>query len=225
MLRSWENRADTFVCDEPFYAYYLDQTGADHPGAADIIEHYHTDWPKVVTQLTESPPDGSAVFYQKHMAQHILPGLSLDWLAGFHVGFLIREPKEVITSYLNVRPSMTLEDTGLPQQVALFEELAEKGRQAPVILDSADVLQNPGGMLRAVCALFDLEFEESMLEWPAGSRETDGIWAPHWYSQVENTTGFGPYRAKQEEVPEEYRGLLAQSNELYQYLSANRLLL
>jgi hypothetical protein len=223
MLRSWENRTDTIVCDEPFYAYYLDQTGDDHPGAADIIEHYHTDWRKVAGELTADLPGESKVFYQKHMAQHILPGLGLDWLSGFRVGFLIRNPKEVITSYLKVRPSITLEETGLPQQVALFDELVGGGQDAPVVLDTSDVLRNPGGMLRALCSKFELQFQEAMLEWPAGTRDTDGIWAPYWYSHVETSTGFGPYLAKDEEVPDEYLKLLEQSTELYDYLYNNRL--
>jgi hypothetical protein len=28
----WGNRPDTFVIDEPFYAYYLKTTGKKHPG-------------------------------------------------------------------------------------------------------------------------------------------------------------------------------------------------
>ena len=91
------------------------------------------------------------------------------------------------------------------------------------MLDSSDVLRDPGGMLRTLCSKLELQFQEAMLEWPAGKRDTDGIWAPYWYSQVETSTGFGPYRAKDEEVPEEYRELLDQSSELYDYLYSHRL--
>ena len=31
LMRSFENRPDTFVTDEPFYAHYLKKTGIDHP--------------------------------------------------------------------------------------------------------------------------------------------------------------------------------------------------
>ena len=33
MMRAWENRPDTVVVDEPFYAAYLHRTGLDHPPA------------------------------------------------------------------------------------------------------------------------------------------------------------------------------------------------
>ena len=52
MMRAWGNRPDTFVCDEPFYAYYLDVTGREHPGATEVIAQGETDWRKVVVQLT-----------------------------------------------------------------------------------------------------------------------------------------------------------------------------
>ena len=31
-----------------------------------------------------------------------------------------------------------------------------------------------------------------MLKWPAGARESDGVWAPHWYGHVWESTGFEP---------------------------------
>ena len=52
MMRSWGNRPDTFVCDEPFYAYYLLQTGVPHPGADEVIRSQENDWRKVVAWLT-----------------------------------------------------------------------------------------------------------------------------------------------------------------------------
>ena len=33
MMRAWGNRPDTFVCDEPFYAYYLKATARNHPAS------------------------------------------------------------------------------------------------------------------------------------------------------------------------------------------------
>jgi hypothetical protein len=38
-----------------------------------------------------------------------------------------------------------------------------------------------------------VEFSKSMLSWPPGLRETDGIWAKYWYGEVAKTTSFQPY--------------------------------
>ena len=47
-----------------------------------------------------------------------------------------------------------------------------------------------------------------MLTWPPGRRETDGAWASYWYDAVEKSTGFQPYKRKDEQVPPEQQGLL-----------------
>ncbi len=65
MMRAWGNRADTLIVDEPFYAYYLHETGADHPGADEVISEGETDWRKVVRRLTGDIPGGKRIFYQK----------------------------------------------------------------------------------------------------------------------------------------------------------------
>ena len=37
LMRSWENRPDTVVVDEPLYAAFLARTGIDHPGRAEVL--------------------------------------------------------------------------------------------------------------------------------------------------------------------------------------------
>ena len=58
IMRAWGNRPDTAVIDEPFYAYYLERTGKDHPLAAEVIAAGETDWRTVVRGLTKEPVPG-----------------------------------------------------------------------------------------------------------------------------------------------------------------------
>lgn len=120
MMRSWGNRPDTFVCDEPLYAHYLAATGLDHPEAGAVIAAGETAWRKVVDWLTSPVPEGKAIFYQKHMTHHLLPDMKGGWLDALTHCFLIRDPREVITSYLKKSHDPTLEDLGFVQQVELF---------------------------------------------------------------------------------------------------------
>jgi hypothetical protein len=62
-----------------------------------------------------------------------------------------------------------------------------------------------------------------MLSWPAGPRETDGVWAPHWYEAVESSTGFAPPGPRREGPPAELSALYEQSMPYYERLSAYRL--
>ncbi|HPF73458.1 MAG TPA: hypothetical protein P5171_10695 [Xanthomonadaceae bacterium] len=190
MMRAWENRSDCAVIDEPFYAHYLAETGLDHPARDAVIESGETSWRKVVETLTGPAPGGKHVFYQKHMAHHLLDHIDHDWIEGLHNILLIRDPVEVISSYTKARDEVTPEDIGLPQQVELFEELTEAKGKPPTVIDAGDFLKAPEAYLRAICEDVGVPFMDCMLTWPSGPRDTDGVWAPHWYGQVQQSTGF-----------------------------------
>lgn len=223
LMRSWGSRADTVVCDEPFYAHFLKVTGRKHPGRDDVIAHYETDWRKVAAWLTGPVPDGKAIFYQKHMAHHLLPEMMDDWLEALSHAFLIRDPGEMLTSLVKVIPDPAIEDTGLPQQWALFEWLQERGAAPPPVLDARDVLENPRAMLSMLCQRLGVPFLEEMLSWKPGRRPTDGIWAKYWYASVERSTGFHTYRPRTDAVPEHLHDVYAHARALYEKLYAFRL--
>lgn len=192
MMRAWENREDCAVSDEPLYAHYLDATGADHPMRDEVIAGGDSDWRRVATGLADGPaPGNQPVWYQKHMAHHLLPGMDHGWIGRLRNALLIRHPAEVVASYLRARETVTPEDIGLPQQAALFQELSSTGEPPPVI-DARDFLSAPEAHLRALCHWLGIDFSERMLAWPAGPRDSDGVWAPHWYARVRASTGFSP---------------------------------
>lgn len=196
MMRAWENRPDCAVSDEPLYAAYLAMTGFDHPGRDEIIATGDTDWRRVADALLGPVPGGKPVWYQKHMAHHLLPGMAHDWIHQLHNIFLIRDPDEVVSSYLRSRATVEPQDIGLLQQAELFDELAQAGGRPPTVVDSGDFLADPGSYLRALCELLGLAFTERMLHWPPGRRDSDGVWAPHWYDTVWKSTGFEPPAAR-----------------------------
>ena len=223
MMRSWGSRPDTYVCDEPLYAHYLANTDVDHPGRDEVIASQSTDWRDVVAWLTGEVPEGKAIFYQKHMAHHLLPNIGREWLSKLTNVFLIREPREMLTSLLRVTPSATLEDTGLPQQWEMFTRLHEETGQPPAVIDSRDVLKDPRAMLHALCERVGVAFVDEMLSWPPGRRETDGVWAEHWYAAVEASTGFAEYIAKPDDVPASHDPVLRQCEAFYSRLFEYRI--
>ena len=233
MMRSWGNRPDTFVIDEPFYAYYLKATGKKHPGANEIIASGETDWRKVVAQLTGPIPDGKKVFFQKQMTHHLLPEVDQQWLVDLTNCFLIRDPGDVILSYIKKNPDPALEDLGFMQQAEIFDFVAGtsrcdvRGRRSaaslPIVIDARDVLEKPRRILRLLCEAVGVEFDEAMLAWPPGLRATDGVWAKYWYDEVARSTSFQPYRPKNEPVPERLREIYEQCREYYERLYEYRL--
>ncbi|MEM8925642.1 MAG: HAD family hydrolase [Actinomycetota bacterium] len=190
LMRSWENRYDTDVLDEPLYAHYLATTGLDHPMAAEIVAAGPAEIDAAVDRCVR-PPGVLPVSYQKHMSHHLLDDMDRSWLDELRNFLLIRDPVEVLASYTRIRDDVTLADIGLPQQM----ELAER---AELIIDAADFLRTPERYLRAMCSVLGIAFSDRMLSWPAGRRDSDGIWAPAWYDAVEASTGFQPPRSEAE---------------------------
>lgn len=224
MMRSWGNRPDAFVCDEPLYAHYLLTKGiTNHPGYEQTVAHHETDWQNVVTWLTGPIPQGKSVFYQKHMAHHVLPGMTCDWIDELTNCLLIREPREMLTSLLEFLPEPATEDTGLPHQLWLFEHLQKTQGRTPPIVDARDVLENPQRVLSKLCELVGIEFLPSMLSWEPGLRPTDGAWAPFWYDKVAATTSFGTYRPKDAVVPARLLPVLEECDAIYERLYEYRI--
>jgi hypothetical protein len=224
-MRCWGNRLDTAVVDEPFYAHYLRVSGIDHPGRDEILAHHETDWRRVVEQLLAPLPDGVQILYQKQMAHHLLPHMGRDWLDAMSHAFLIRDPLPMIASLGAKLSDFDLLATGLPQQVEIFDHVvAATGREPPVV-DAADLLAAPAAVLAKLCLTLDVPYSDRMLWWPPGRRDTDGIWARHWYERVESSSGFEPPPAR--EVPLQLsagqRAIAEQCRPLYEKLRRHRL--
>jgi len=196
MMRAFENRPDTSVVDEPFYAVYLNETNVDHPMREAVLASQSCDWQVVVADLLAPLPEGRIVHYQKHMTHHMLSGIGREWIEHVRSAFLIRAPEDVLLSYTEVLGSATLKEIGVPQQRELFDRECDRLGQAPAVIDAHDVLSDPRGVLTALCIALGIPFSERMLSWPAGRRASDGVWAPAWYAAVERSTGFAPPRVQ-----------------------------
>jgi len=191
LMRSFGNRPDCAVVDEPFYAAYLEMTGLDHPMRAEILAHHESDWRKVDKALAGSAPDGRSLWYQKHMTHHMLAEIGRSFMRACRHAFLIRHPARVLSSYAAKREAIELEDIGFLQQEMLFDEAASMIGKAPPVVDADALLSEPARILRLLCEALEIPFSDRMLSWPPGPRSTDGVWAPHWYDAVNRSTGFG----------------------------------
>jgi hypothetical protein len=223
MMRAWENRDDCVVWDEPLYGYYLDATGIQHPGAAEVIADQGTDVNAIIARCVGDVPGNKKIFYQKHMTLHLLPELDRAWLASLVNCFLIREPEAVIASYTALRSDATLEDIGFIQQAELFDHVRHISGEIPLVIDSREFLLDPRAMLEAICARLDIEFVPAMLNWRKGTRDSDGVWAKHWYDSVWSSTGFALYREKDYRLSAKDQKISRQARPFYEQLHRYRL--
>jgi hypothetical protein len=221
MMRSFENRGDTVVVDEPLYAAYLARTGIEHPAREEVLASQPTDLDAAIAMLHAPLPRERRVHYAKHMAHHLPRGMDLGWTLRFRNVLLTRDPVEVVASYVRARETCEPEDIGLPQQQWLLEFWDRQGLDVP-ILDARDFLGSPEAQLRWLCDWLEIPFSASMLCWPPGPRQSDGVWAPHWYAAVWASTGFEPWRPRETNLTDRHAAVAEACRPVYEVLHARR---
>ena len=189
LMRSFANREDIIeVIDEPFYASYLKESNKKHPMYKEILDSQESNWKIVAENCLRK--DGTGICYQKHMVQHILPNFEKKWILKCINCFLIREPKEVISSFLKKWPEADFEDFGFLDQINLFHYIKNESGMPPVVIDAANLRDSPETYLPRLCSKLNISWDPKMLQLDAGLKPYDGIWASHWYPSVNSSTGF-----------------------------------
>ena len=217
LMRSWSSRKDSFVSDEPFYAYYLKERQLKHPMYKEIIEYYPNTYDDVVTSLISEIPNDKEHWYQKHMAHHLINLNNIDWIKNFENCILIRHPKIVINSYIKKNTLNHVDELGYPQQYKIMRYLDSIGKKF-IVIDSSILLNNPEKILSQWCNGINLKFDGSMLNWKKGSHPQDGIWWKHWYDNVITTTHFQKFSANQNELDKKYQSIYDEALDYYNKL-------
>lgn len=220
LMRAFAQRDDTAVTDEPLYGAYLAETGLEHPGRDRVLASMETDWRQVTEALTGPVPGDRPIWYQKHMAHHLLDGMWGPWLDALTHVILIREPRAVVASYVRSRAEVTPEDLGIEQAAALFDRVSRRTGRPPPVLDGDMVRARPAAMLQALCDAVDIPFDPAMLSWPPGPRPEDGAWAPWWYAAVHASTGFEPPSPPPAFLPPALEAVAEACRPAYQMLEA-----
>lgn len=220
MMRSFGARGDCACVDEPFYAHYLAETGLDHPMRDAVLASQPQDWRAARDALMG--PVAAPIQYQKHMVQHLLPGMDTGWLDGLTNVFLIREPERVAASFADKRGRPDADELGFRRQRELFDDLTARGLR-PVVIDSADIRRAPEAALQALCAAIGIGFSDRMLHWSAGPKPEDGVWGAHWYDAVNRSTGFAGAKGPLPVLTGELASLAADLRPDYEAVARHRL--
>jgi len=215
LMYSFAQRPDTIVFDEPLYAHYLRVTGANHPGRTEVLHSQENDGNKVVNAIIHTTYDKPVVFF-KQMTHHLVE-VQTDFLQDVFNIIYIRDPKQIISSYAQVRPDVNAQDIGIEKQWELYNLLITY-QQPFVVLDSGEILKNPEKVLTALCEALQIPFYKEMLQWPAGPKPEDGVWAKHWYSNVHKSTHFEKQETSSRELPDYLQPLYLESKRYYDSL-------
>jgi len=222
MMRSFASRADTAAIDEPFYGCYLARSGADHPYRTETLAAYPNAWKDALDWIAKPPAGGEPYLFLKHIAYHLPDNADLSFLAGHRNFLLIRDPRAMVASFSNKYDDVAPIVRSYAVAMRIHDYLSARGAPCPVV-DAADILYAPDGMLKALCGALDMPFDRAMLSWPAGARPEDGPWAAHWYDAVHASTGFRPLVEKNPSLPKELEEEAARAMPAYRRLREVRL--
>ena len=186
LMYSFAQRADTVVLDEPFYAFYLNKSGIEHPGKDEVLKSQPINEEEVYRKIFG--PAQNDILFIKNMAHH-LELMDQSFVERVTNVFLIRNPRQILASYSQVIEAPTLRDIGVEYQFILFERLKKMG-QSPIVMDSGVILKDPESILKKLCSLIGIPFLIEMLHWNPGPKEYDGVWAKYWYANVHKSRGF-----------------------------------
>ncbi len=215
-MYSFAQRSDTTVVDEPFYAYYLEVSGVDHPGREDTLKIMPRDLATIRDDIQKEAPK-TPVYFIKNMAHHLIEA-DFSFIKAYKNLFLIRNPYQLIASFAQNIAQPSMQDIGLARQYELYHMLSEEQNSPPLILDSGELLKDPEKVLSLLCQKLDIPFEKSMLNWEAGPRPEDGAWAPYWYANVHQSTGFSKQKTSSRQLPENCLPLYEEARPLYEKL-------
>lgn len=218
MMYSFAQRSDTQVLDEPFFAYFLKQTGVWRPSREEALDKMETSLAPILESILQ--PVRSKHLFLKNMSNH-MEGVDFESLLNYQNVILTREPRKVLSSYTAHIEKPSHLDLGYEHQLKIVEYLKSKNRPC-LIVNSDDVCNQPEMELKRICEYLQIEFHDSMLQWEAGPREEDGVWAKYWYHNVHKSTGFRANLKKDYEIPRGLEQLLEESTELYHKILENR---
>lgn len=215
IMYAFGERADTSIVDEPFYAYYLSESGVEHPMREEVLQSQSTLKEEVINNVYQKTYPKAHVFF-KQMSHHIFDEMPEFAKSDKNI-ILIRDPSAMILSFSKVMENPSIKDLGLDSSRSLFDYFTENGN-TPIVLDTGILMEKPEAMIKKLCEALELSFDPCMLRWKNGPRKEDGIWAKVWYKSVHASTGLYPQKMERPELPAKYADLYAQCLPYYSFL-------
>ncbi|MEZ5922700.1 MAG: hypothetical protein R3C60_15315 [Parvularculaceae bacterium] len=165
---------------------------------------------------------GKPLTFLKQIAYHLTADADLSFIIPHRNFLLIRDPRKMVASFANKYDDAAPIVESYAIERRIFDYLTARGIPCPIV-DAADILAAPETMLRKLCSMLKIEFDEAMIAWPTGARPEDGPWAAHWYDAVTSSTGFRTPVEKSVDLPPELEAIADTALADYRALHEKRL--
>ena len=150
-----------------------------------------------------------------------------DFLAHFNHSFLIRDPAKVATSMFKNWPDFVLKEIAFIEQRKLFDRLCDTLGEAPPVIDSDDLLENPQGIVNAYCDSVGIPYIEEALSWKPGDRdEVSWYDGGSWHANLRDSDGLKPQPRRYidiSEAPDRVKEIYEEVLPHYEHLYSHRI--
>jgi hypothetical protein len=193
LMRSFAQREDTRVYDEPFYGAYLHKNkdrAQAHPQEQEVIGGMLVEPNRIVDEIILGLHTKPIIFF-KQITHHLyMSDTPIEFLKDTTNVILTRDPRKMIPSLTkDLKKTIDIVDTGYNFQYKLVQDLKSFGQKI-VVLDSDVLIKEPKLMLKKLCAEISIDFDEKMLSWKSGPSGIDGNWGKYWYGTATKSNGF-----------------------------------
>jgi hypothetical protein len=112
-----------------------------------------------------------------------------DELAWMTHTFLVRHPRQAISSHYAMKPTVTCPEIGYEWLWELFQLMWSATGRRPLVIRSEDLLADPAAEVEAYCEAVGLPFLPGALHWAPGDRPE---WQRHlgWHLDAIRSSGF-----------------------------------
>ncbi len=178
-------------------------------------------WQTLLDAATQGP------VFSKDFPHYIEHLWTDEFLDHFQHSFLIRDPAKVATSMFKHWPDFVLKEIAFVEQRALFDRLCERLGEAPPVIDSDDLLEDPYGIVEAYCRAVDIPFIAEALSWDPGKRdEVSWYDGGSWHANLRDSDGLKPQPRRYIDIadaPDCVKEIYATVLPHYSHLHAHRL--
>ena len=187
-------RGDMATLHEPFLYLYYVHDGKKRLPHLEVDPRRPTSYEDVRSMILETARNRPV--FVKDMCYYVHDRIhdDADFIRRMTSTFLVRDPARSIPSYVRLDPGVTLEEIGYEAQYRCFERIGEITARTPLVIDAADLADDPAGTLRAYCRALGLPFIPEALEWnpelPDAWRDIGG-----WHADLAGSTGIAKPRS------------------------------
>ncbi len=216
--RVFVERGDFKVFHEPFSASYYYSTERRSDRFAEVTPKEEYRFAEVQERLLA--PAAEPVFF-KDMAYHVSGFMTPEFVDRFRNTFIIREPRAVLASFSKFWPDFTFEEAGYEELHRLFGYAVELG-QEPVVVDAADLSEDPERIVAAYCEKIGVPFIPEALTWEPREVPEWEMW-DEWHEDAQKSTGIGKVSREEVELSDELEEVSRRCLPYYEALSVERL--